>query len=140
LGRVLLEQSEFDDALRHFEQGSRIMGESPGALAELGYCYARMGRHEEASRMGQQLRQMHERAYVSPLHRALIYTGLGQQDEAIAQLQQAFDNRIRQLVWVNVDPRFDSLRSNPEFARLVARLGLAPNATHRKPEQPLGAL
>jgi hypothetical protein len=33
---------------------------------------------------------------------------------------------MRQLIWVNVDPRFAPLRNNPGFRDLISRMGLPP--------------
>ena len=124
LGRVLLEKGQHDEALKRFEYAAKIMGQIPAALAELGHCYARMGRRELAHCTLQELQRFAGQGWVSPLNAALVYAGLGEEAAAIEQLENAFEERIRQLVWVNVDPRYDSLRRNEDFNRLVSQLGL----------------
>lgn len=59
---------------------------------------------------------------------ALCYAGLGRKDQAFASLAQAFETRPapHQLTWVPLDPRFDSLRSDPRFDALLRRFGLPP--------------
>ncbi|HEX8711972.1 MAG TPA: protein kinase [Terracidiphilus sp.] len=126
LGRVLLEQGRHAEALKRFEYAAKIMGQIPAAQAELGYCYARMGRRELAHLTVQELQRHAQQEWVSPLNAALVYTGLGEEAAAMQKLEEGFEKRIRQMVWVNVDPRYDPLRKNAEFERLVARLGLAP--------------
>ncbi len=125
LGRVLLEQGNSESALAHFEEAAKIMGRTPAAVSEAGYCYARIGRIEDAHRAIRELQDFPESQCVSPLNLALVYAGLGEEDLAMAQLELAFQQRVRQLVWVNVDPRFDSVREHPAFLGLIARLGLA---------------
>jgi serine/threonine protein kinase/Tfp pilus assembly protein PilF len=124
LGRALLEQSRFDEALSQFEDAAKIMGNIPAALSELGYCYARMGRSERARITIQEIQE--QEGWVSPLSVALVDVGLGERDAAMDQLEDAFEKRIRQLVWVNVDPRYDALRDHPGFEPLIAKLGLRP--------------
>lgn len=124
LGRSLLEQGEPEEALQQFEVAARIMGPIPAALSELGYCYARMGQRDRAHGTIQELQRLAAKEWVSPLSAALVYAGLGEQKAAIERLEEAFEKRIRQLVWVNVDPRYDSLRGQPEFEQLISRLGL----------------
>jgi serine/threonine protein kinase/Tfp pilus assembly protein PilF len=126
LGRVLLEQGLFDEALKRFEDAVRIMGQIPAALAELGYCYARIGRRDEAHCTIQELQRLAAQTWVSPLSAALVYTGLGEEDAAMQHLEEGLEKRIRQLVWVNVDPRYDPLRNNARFLKLIAQVGLAP--------------
>ena len=57
---------------------------------------------------------------------AMIYTGLGEKDQAFAWLEKAYTDRVWRLPFLNVEPRFDSLRSDPRFADLVLRVGLEP--------------
>jgi serine/threonine protein kinase/tetratricopeptide (TPR) repeat protein len=126
LGRVLLEKGEHLEALKRFEYAAKIMGQIPAALAELGHCYARMGRRELAHCTLQEMQRLSALGWVSPLNAALVYAGLGEEAAAMKKLDEAFAGRIRQLVWVNVDPRYDSLRKNADFNRLLSGLGLAP--------------
>jgi tetratricopeptide (TPR) repeat protein len=123
---VLLEQGRNEEALKCFEDAANIMGQKPSALAEIAYCHARMGRRDLAHRTLQDLHRLEEQEWVSPLNAALVHAGLGDQDEAMKCLEDAFQKRVRQLVWVNVDPRFDVLRNNPAFGNLISRLGLSP--------------
>ena len=126
LGRVLLEQGLHEEALQQFEDAARIMGPISAALCELGYCHGRMGRRDLAQVTIQELQRLTERTWVSPVNVALVYTGLGEAETAIEHLEEALEKRIRQLVWVNVDPRFDALRPHPRFEQLIARVGLSP--------------
>lgn len=50
------------------------------------------------------------------------YAMLGEKDAAFAALEKAFDQRV--VVDINIDPRFDKLRSDPRFADLLRRIGL----------------
>ncbi len=49
---------------------------------------------------------------------------LGQTERAIENLELAWQTRSTLLVFIGVDPRFDSLRENPAFHDLLDRLGL----------------
>ncbi len=126
LGRVLLELGRQEEALDRFEAAAGILGRIPAALAELGYCYARMGRRDHAHATVQELQRRAEQEWVSPLSEALVYAGLGEQEAALRRLEKAFEMRMRQLIWVNVDPRYDSMRDHPGFARLIRGIGLSP--------------
>ncbi len=126
LARVLLEIEQPEEALAHFEAAASIMGHIPAAQSELGYCHARMGRRDLAHCIVQDLQRRAQQEWVSPLSEALVYVGLGEENAAMQRLEDAFEKRIRQLIWVNVDPRYDSMRRNPGFQALIARLGLSP--------------
>jgi len=124
LGRVLLEQGEGDAALREFEEALRIMGPSPEALAEKGYGLARLGRLQEARQILDELRESSSRQFVSPVHYALIFVGMGDPTSALSHLERAFEQGTRKLAWIKADPRFQSILGEPAFERLVSRIGL----------------
>ena len=50
---------------------------------------------------------------------------LGQDDQAFAWLEKAYEARDPALVWANVDPGFDNLRPDPRFRDLLRRMNLA---------------
>jgi len=127
LGRVLLEQGRSEEALTSFQHALQVMGRIPAGLAEIGYCHARMGHRDLALETLHQLQQLGQDEWVSPLNSALVLVGLEDHDAAISHLEESYEKRIRQLVWINVDPRFDALHGIPAFEQLIARLGLAPH-------------
>jgi serine/threonine-protein kinase len=126
LGRVLLEQGRSEEALTCFQHALQVMGQIPAGLAEIGHCHARMGHRDLALATLHQLQQLGQEGWVSPLNSALVHIGLEDHDAAISRLEEAYEKRIRQLVWINVDPRYDALHATPAFEQLIARLGLAP--------------
>ena len=58
------------------------------------------------------------------------YLGLGEDDQALAWLEQAYKEQSNILQFVRVHPFFDPLRDDPRFADLVRprRGGLGPEA------------
>ncbi len=49
---------------------------------------------------------------------------LGEKEQAFAYLNKSFEKRQYQMVFIYVEPRFDSLRDDPRFDELVRRVGL----------------
>ena len=62
---------------------------------------------------------------MSPFCVALVHTGLGDEDQALAWLDRAYEERSHWLVYAKVWPLFDDLRSNARFAALLGRVGLS---------------
>jgi len=63
------------------------------------------------------------RQYVSPFDLATIHVALGERDKALALLETAYRERSRGMVYVNVEPEFAPLHSDPRFQAIVARMG-----------------
>jgi adenylate cyclase len=55
-----------------------------------------------------------------------IFARLGDTDMALDALQRSYEQRVFFVNFIKVDPAYDSLRSDPRFANLVQRMGLAP--------------
>ena len=74
-----------------------------------------------------QLREIAKHRKVSAFSFALVYAGLGQRDQAVQWLEQGYrDRAFADVGYLKVDPRFDSLRSDPRFAELERKMGFAP--------------
>jgi serine/threonine protein kinase/tetratricopeptide (TPR) repeat protein len=100
------------------KQGGRI-----GAwLAELARVHAYDGNESATRRILQELAAQPNR---SPVNLAYVYAALGQKNRAFEELNRAADERSPSLLWANVDPRLDHLRTDSRFRELVARIGLS---------------
>ena len=95
-------------------------------LWSLGYAYAMEGRRADALRVLDQLNELSEQKYVPALPRALIYTGLGDKDQALEWLEKAVEECSSLIVIcaLNAFPAWDPLRSDPRFQDLLRRMGL----------------
>ena len=61
-----------------------------------------------------------------PRLRAARYAILGDNDRAIELLENALDEGYGGVVWANVWPEWDPLRSDPRFTDLLRRMNLEP--------------
>ena len=82
------------------------------------------GKREEAQKNLDELLKLSKQRFVSPASIALIYVALGDKDQAFAWLEKSNELRELNIVRLNVDPRFDPLRSDPRFTDLVRRIGI----------------
>ncbi|HEX4900926.1 MAG TPA: protein kinase [Pyrinomonadaceae bacterium] len=124
LGLVYEQQQKYDEAIAEFKQVVNLSPGKPLGIAALAHGYALSGNRAEAQNSLAELRELSKRRYVSPASIALIYAALGDKDRAFVWLEKADSERDANLARLTVDPRFDSLRSDPRFTDLVRRLGL----------------
>ncbi len=92
----------------------------------LGYAYALSGKRAEAVEVVERMKAQEQRNFASPFGIAIVYCGLGEKDQALAWLEQAYQERDPHLPETNVEPAFDSLRSDAHFKDLVRRSSLPP--------------
>ena len=67
-----------------------------------------------------------KQSYVPFYEMAVIYAGLGENDQALASLQMACNERAGTFVFPKLDPRFDSLRSDSRYQDFLRCVGLPP--------------
>jgi adenylate cyclase len=53
-----------------------------------------------------------------------VYVALGNFDEAMNQLEVAYENRLILMFWIKVDPAFDPIRNEPRFKKLIKKMNL----------------
>lgn len=95
---------------------------NPPVIAALGHVYAIAGRPNEAYKILDELQSESQTGYVSPFYVALVYAGLKDESRTMEWLEKAYADRSNSMVFANVDPRFDNLRSDPKFQHLLERM------------------
>lgn len=124
LGVSLLGKGMEPDAMRELQRGVDLGGRNPEDVATLGYALATAGDRRAANRLLTELQERSRREFIAPSSFAIIYAGLLDRGNAYAWLNRAIDERDTRLVDLLMDPRFDRLRSEPRFARLMMRMGM----------------
>jgi DNA-binding winged helix-turn-helix (wHTH) protein/TolB-like protein len=124
LGRAYEQKGRYEEAIGAFQEALKLRSDYTHCLGPLGRAYAASGRQREARKILDQLKGLTARRYVMPYHIATVYTALGDKDQAFAWLQKACDERDDRLMFLKVDPFWDSLRSDPRYTNLVRGIGL----------------
>jgi serine/threonine protein kinase len=96
----------------------------PIPILVLGHVYAMSGRAEDANNMLELVEEMSTSQYVAPYWMGVISIGLGKRNEALNWLEKAFQEHDGSMVFLKVDPVFDSIRSEPRFITLLKEMGL----------------
>lgn len=69
-------------------------------------------------------REKAKHRYVSAYEIAALYARLNEKEQAFEWLEKACEERSSGLVYLKVEPSFDSLRQHPRFADLLRRIHL----------------
>jgi len=123
LAQAYIEKQMFGEAIVELQQAIRLAGDSPIFVANLARAYAGSNRKAEAVGLLNDLKKRSIPA--SPLVEeiAMIYTALGDKDQAILWLERGYEGRFNPGVLER--PCFDALRSDSRFQDLVHRTGLS---------------
>jgi eukaryotic-like serine/threonine-protein kinase len=124
LGQAYALKGMYAEAQTELRKAKNLLQQNVAVEADLGYAYAASGKGAEAKKAIDELKQSSKQRYVSSYYIALIHTGLGEKDLAFEWLENAYKERSDLLIYLKIDPRLDSLRSDARFADLVRRVGL----------------
>ena len=70
------------------------------------------------------LNEASKRDYISPIALATNYAVLGEKDKAFEWLEKAYEEHAPGLLDLDLDPDYDSLRTDSRFQNLVRRIKL----------------
>jgi tetratricopeptide (TPR) repeat protein len=120
LGDALAMQGNSTAAMAEFEQAIRKLGRGSWILGPMGYALARAGRKADAENIAREI-EADDGGGVQLAH---VYAALGDKPRALDALDRAFAQRVVDLNFMAVDPIFASLRAEPRFLALKARMSL----------------
>ncbi|MGB5346571.1 MAG: tetratricopeptide repeat protein [Woeseia sp.] len=125
LAGVHAELGQYAESIAALQQGWLLAGES---AADVERKITRLRAALESSGPQGFWQQQLELALSSPgperpVDTAKLYARTGASDEAFALLEKAFADRLFDMLYLNVDPAWDSLRDDPRFDDLLRRIG-----------------
>ena len=124
IGRALEQKGMYQEAIAQTNIALAGDKRNPVHLSALAHCLAVSGKKDEAQSILDPILEASQQRFVPAYYIAVIYAGLGDKDNAFRWLEKAYDDRVAQVIYANVDPRLDVLRADPRFAQLIKRLRL----------------
>jgi tetratricopeptide (TPR) repeat protein len=128
LGYAQHQLGRFDDAVQTLARVVQVTDRTHFfELALYGAALHGAGRTEEALAVLSEMEARAAKEYVPPLDRALLLAALGRDDDALTQLERAYEER-NALLWFRIHkPYFDGVADSPRYRAIAERLArLAP--------------
>jgi TolB-like protein/DNA-binding SARP family transcriptional activator len=137
LAEAFASEGKQDDAVREYLAWLRevlVPGRAPKIVDSLARTYQHSGWsafwQQELDLAKQEIRRPNTywtpffAQYCGPYYMARRYARLGQRDEAIAALEEAYDKRRHLMVFMKMEPLFVDLQHDERFINLSRRVGL----------------
>jgi len=115
-------QGRFPEALAALRQAQGRL-DAPPSIADLGYAYAQSGDRQTSSSSLQTLMELSKNQYVAPYYVAIVHAGLHENNQAFEWLEKAYREHSPDLVFLLTEPRWDALREDGRFGKMLARVG-----------------
>ena len=125
LGMVYEQMGRYREAVAAFQEAKNLDPTNWPTLALLCHGYASSGDRPRAQQLLLELTQQATRGSLDPVWLGLVHAALGDKERAFVWLEKAYQARSDTLLFLKVDPKYDTLRSDPRFADLVKRLNLS---------------
>jgi len=125
LWTIFEQKRMYEEALAEAKKFRALRGQTEVAEA-LARGYAEAGYPGAMRRAAERLAARSKLTYVQPTELARLYAHAGQKDRALEWLEKAYEVRDSLLVYLQVDPDWDSLRDDPRFQDLLRRMNFPP--------------
>ena len=122
LGLIYEQQGRTDEALAEFQAAAALSHGAHG-LGSLGDIYAEEGRGGDTQKVLRLLAEQSRHDYVSPYDTALVFAGLGRNDQALECLKKAYAEQSLSAPFLRFDPRLARVREEPRFREFVRDIG-----------------
>jgi len=119
LGRALMQQKRFPEAIAAFEQAKSISPSSGTANFGLAQVYIAQGDYDRAITTLQSLPKADQSTPIQHFQLSLAYAGRGDKEKALFELQKAVEVGYRDSAAIRSNANFDSVRSDPRFQKLL---------------------
>jgi TolB-like protein/Flp pilus assembly protein TadD len=125
LGLAYEQQRNYKQAATELERAVELSGRRVMMLSALGHLMAVSGDRHGALKILAELNALSAKRYVPSYEKAMVYIGLGANDQGLAELGEAYKEDSYWMLNLQNDPRLDPLRSDARFQDLIRRVGIA---------------
>ena len=114
----------YAESLAICEKVATLLGGNPHSRALRSLILAMAGKTEEAKTILNELNERPKLDHMTLIRSAESWSALGEKDKAFQFLEAAYQDRASPLIYLDVRPTFNNIRSDPRFADLRRRIGL----------------
>jgi|KBSMisStandDraft_5_1062788.scaffolds.fasta_scaffold50752_2 TolB-like protein/Flp pilus assembly protein TadD len=122
-GQAYEQLGETELAFGSLASAARLSGGNSKPLSLRGYLHAKLGQVDEARELLGILEEVSRSRYMPPYAMALVHAGLGEPEAVFEWLDRAYAVHDAHLMFLAVDPKWDSYRVAPRFGTLLQRCG-----------------
>ncbi|HEY4594509.1 MAG TPA: tetratricopeptide repeat protein [Thermoanaerobaculia bacterium] len=124
IGRARVQQGRFPEARAAFARARELSPKDFNLKSAEAYLEILSGHRQQAEATLAEIERLAIRNLPFASQAAGLHAALGHKDAALEWLERAQFHHEGAVIWVQIDPRFDSLREEPRFKDLVRRMGL----------------
>ena len=121
LGRALLVQGRYDEAIAAFEQARALSPTSYTPDSGIVQVYLAKKEYDRALQLFLRTPEKVRNTSLQEFLASSIYAGRGEREKSLAELQKALESGYRDFAAIDASPHLAALRSDPRFQELLRR-------------------
>jgi serine/threonine protein kinase/Flp pilus assembly protein TadD len=121
LGRALLVQGRYDEAVAAFEQARALSPTSYTPDSGIVQVYLAKKEYDHALQLFLRVPEKVRSTSLQEFLASSIYAGKGEREKSLAELQKALESGYRDFAAIDASPHLAALRTDPRFRQLVSR-------------------
>jgi tetratricopeptide (TPR) repeat protein len=108
------------------EKALKLSSEALEIKCIVGYVHAALGHLDDALRILKEIKLKEESGheYLPPFYLAILYAGLGDNEECLSNIEKAIEDRSAEIESLIHESMFERVRSDPRFLAMLAKVGL----------------
>ena len=123
LGMAYCELKDFDNSIETYLKAFELADGTVEVGGGLGHALGLAGEDDPAKQLADYYTLAARDHYLPPVQRAFIHLGIGEYDEALALLKQAYNEQSWFLAFIQVEPWYDPIRDDERFNEIMERMG-----------------
>jgi TolB-like protein/DNA-binding winged helix-turn-helix (wHTH) protein/Flp pilus assembly protein TadD len=124
LGLAYLKKGMYDAAIAELRKADIPDAHSTLPIAALSAAYYLSGRKADGLQRLERLLALKRNRFVSSYDIAVFYAAIGDRKQTLDWLDKAIEERAGLVVYLRVDPIWDSVRDDPRFEKIVKQVGI----------------
>jgi Flp pilus assembly protein TadD len=124
IGQSFVFEGRYDEGIAEIQKAVESAPDYHFLLGYLAWANGMAGRNQEAEDAVSRLKEAAETEDISPMAFAWAYTGMGDIDNAVAALEQAYEARDFAIIFIRVPEFYDVLSGDRRYRALLERMGL----------------
>jgi TolB-like protein/Tfp pilus assembly protein PilF len=124
LGFVYQAQGDLTRAMEQFRKARELERSIAEPRAAIAQCYALQGNREAARQALKEMTELSKHSHVAAYDFAMVYAALGDRERALDELEKSVKAQSWYPTFMGLDPKLDTLRSEPKFRELQRRVGV----------------
>jgi len=122
LGMAYIELEEFENSINTYYKAFELSDGTVEVGGGLGHALGLAGEYATAKQMADFYALKSMDHYLPPVQRSFIHIGIGEYDEAIRLLEQAYEEKSWFLAFIQAEPWYDPIRGDERFDNIVNRM------------------